>query len=136
MGDPSPREQALTRFRSTIAQGRAVIGAGAGIGLSAKALDAGGIDFLVVYNSGRFRMAGHGSLAGLMPYGNANMTMLDMAKEVFSVVKKETPVFAGICATDPFVNMRSLLGDVRKLGFVGVQNFPTVGLIGEGLTLQ
>lgn len=130
MTPKSPRQIALSRLRSTIAEGRAIIGGGAGVGLSAKSQEAGGIDLIILYNSGRYRMAGLGSLAGLMQYGDANGIMLEMAREVLSVVKKETPVLAGICGTDPFRDMRKLLEEVKSLGFVGVENFPTVGLIG------
>lgn len=130
MAQPSPRQTTLASLKRTISRGEAVIGGGAGIGLSAKAQEAGGIDLLILYNSGRFRMAGLGSLAGLMPYGDANGIMLDMAREVLSVVT-ETPVLAGICGTDPFRDMGRLLKEVKELGSVGVQNFSTVGLIGE-----
>lgn len=129
MTSTSPRHAALSRFRESIDRDEPIIGGGAGIGLSAKAQEAGGIDLLILYNSGRYRMAGLGSLAGLMPYGDANEIMLDMSREVLNVVKK-TPVLAGVCGTDPFRNMRQLLQQVKDLGFVGVQNFPTVGLIG------
>ncbi|KAF8651447.1 hypothetical protein AX16_004746 [Volvariella volvacea WC 439] len=131
----SRRQQALTRLRSVIEEGRAIVGGGAGVGLSAKAQEAGGIDLLILYNSGRFRMAGLGSLAGLMPYGDANAIMLEMANGVLNVVKPETPVLAGVCGTDPFRNMQRLLQQVKDLGFVGVENFPTVGLI-DGLFRQ
>ncbi|KAL0476275.1 hypothetical protein AKO1_010893 [Acrasis kona] len=122
------KEQILSKLREVIKSKKAIIGGGAGIGLSAKSLEKGGIDLLILYNSGRFRMAGRGSLAGLMPYGDANEIMLDMAKEILTVVD-ETPVLAGVCGTDPFRNMSKLLRTVKELGFAGVQNFPTVGLI-------
>jgi predicted TIM-barrel enzyme len=127
-GKHSPRQVTLAHLRECINRGEVVIGGGAGVGLSAKSQEAAGIDFLVLYNSGRFRMAGRGSLAGLMPYGDANAIMLDMAREILTVVK-QTPVLAGICGTDPFRDMSRLLKDVKDLGFTGVQNFPTVGLI-------
>ncbi|MFC4496618.1 phosphoenolpyruvate hydrolase family protein [Streptomyces ovatisporus] len=122
------RNQALAAFRAQIGEGRPIIGAGAGTGLSAKAAEAGGVDLLIVYNSGRFRMAGRGSLAGLMPYGDANAIVLDMAGEVLPVVES-TPVLAGVCGTDPFRRMPWFLDQLRAIGFTGVQNFPTVGLI-------
>jgi predicted TIM-barrel enzyme len=122
------RTDILTRFRAQVAAGRPIIGGGAGTGISAKCAEAGGIDLIIIYNSGRFRMAGRGSLAGLMPYGDANQIVLDMAREVLPVVEK-TPVLAGVCGTDPFRVMKRFLLDVRDAGFSGVQNFPTVGLI-------
>ena len=122
------RSEALAKLHATIASGRAVIGAGAGTGLSAKCAEAGGVDIVVIYNSGRYRMAGRGSLAGLMPYGDANAIMMDMGREVLPVVE-HTPVLAGVCGTDPFRLMPSFLREVRDAGFAGVQNFPTVGLI-------
>ncbi len=122
------RSQILSRFRQKVAEGRPIIGGGAGTGLSAKCAEAGGIDLIIIYNSGRFRMAGRGSLAGLMPYGDANAIVMDMAREVLPVVER-TPVLAGVCATDPFRIMKRFLLDVRDAGFAGVQNFPTVGLI-------
>jgi predicted TIM-barrel enzyme len=122
------RSQILERFRRKVAEGRPIIGGGAGTGLSAKCAEAGGIDLIIIYNSGRYRMAGRGSLAGLMPYGDANAIVMDMAREVLPVVA-ETPVLAGVCGTDPFRLMRNFLRDVRDAGFAGVQNFPTVGLI-------
>ncbi|KAF8578882.1 hypothetical protein K439DRAFT_1654703 [Ramaria rubella] len=124
----SKRQTTLVQLRQCIANGNAIIGGGAGVGLSAKAQEDGGIDLLILYNSGRYRMAGRGSLAGLMPYGDANAIMLDMANEVLTIVKK-TPVLAGICGTDPFRDMGMLLKEVKERGFTGVQNFPTVGLI-------
>jgi predicted TIM-barrel enzyme len=122
------RNEILSRFREKVAQGRPIIGGGAGTGLSAKCAEAGGIDLIIIYNSGRFRMAGRGSLAGLMPYGDANAIVMDMAREVLPVVR-HTPVLAGVCATDPFRVMTRFLIEVRDAGFAGVQNFPTVGLI-------
>ncbi len=123
-----PRDTILERFRGMIAKGEPIIGGGAGTGLSAKCEEAGGIDLIVIYNSGRYRMAGRGSLAGLMPYGDANAIVLDMAGEVLPVVK-HTPVLAGVCATDPFRLMDVFLDELKRVGFSGVQNFPTVGLI-------
>jgi len=111
-----------------IANGEPIVGGGAGTGLSAKCEEAGGIDLIVIYNSGRFRMAGRGSLAGLMPYGDANSIVMEMASEVLPVVT-ETPVLAGVCASDPFRLMDRFLDEVKNAGFSGVQNFPTVGLI-------
>jgi predicted TIM-barrel enzyme len=122
------RQDLLTTFRASIAQGIPIIGAGAGTGLSAKSVEAGGVDLIVIYNSGRFRMAGRGSLAGMMPYGDANAIVMDMAREVLPVVK-HTPVLAGVCGTDPFRQMPVFLKQVKEIGFAGVQNFPTVGLI-------
>ncbi|WP_028936454.1 phosphoenolpyruvate hydrolase family protein [Pseudonocardia spinosispora] len=122
------REQALRRIRAQIDARRPVIGAGAGTGISAKAAEAGGVDLLILYNSGRFRMAGRGSLAGLMPYGDANAIVLEMAAEVLPVVT-DTPVLAGVCGTDPFRLMPRFLDELAETGFAGVQNFPTVGLI-------
>ncbi len=122
------RDEILSRLKSKVAAGRPIVGGGAGTGLSAKMSEAGGVDLLVIYNSGRFRMAGRGSLAGLMPYGDANAIVLDMAREVIPVVK-HTPVLAGVCATDPFRIMKLFLQEVDAAGFSGVQNFPTVGLI-------
>jgi len=124
---PETRTEILTRFRRKIAEGRPIIGGGAGTGISAKFEEAGGIDLIVIYNSGRFRMAGHGSLAGLLPYGDANAIVMDMAREVLPVVR-ETPVLAGVCGTDPMRLMDRFLADVKGAGFAGVQNFPTVGL--------
>ncbi len=115
-------------FRKKISEGKPVIGGGAGTGISAKFEEAGGIDLIVIYNSGRFRMAGHGSLAGLMPFGDANGIVLEMANEVLPVVRN-TPVLAGVCGTDPMRLMDKFLLQVKDAGFSGVQNFPTVGLI-------
>jgi len=122
------REQCLQRLRAQVAAGRPILGAGAGVGLSAKCAEAGGADLLIIYNSGRFRMAGRGSLSGMMPYGDANRIVMDMAREVLPVAPN-TPVLAGVCGTDPFRLMPNFLRDVRAAGFSGVQNFPTVGLI-------
>jgi predicted TIM-barrel enzyme len=122
------RKQLITKYRSMIDKGEAIVGGGAGTGLSAKCEEAGGIDLIVIYNSGRYRMAGRGSLAGLMPYGDANAVVMEMAGEVLPVVKK-TPVLAGVCASDPFRIMDKFLDEVKAAGFSGVQNFPTVGLI-------
>ncbi len=122
------RTAMLEKFRAMIARGEPIVGGGAGTGLSAKCEEAGGIDLIVIYNSGRYRMAGRGSLAGLMPYGDANAIVMEMAAEVLPVVK-HTPVLAGVCATDPFRVMDRFLDQVKALGFSGVQNFPTVGLI-------
>ncbi|KAL3965232.1 hypothetical protein ACCO45_002236 [Purpureocillium lilacinum] len=128
MAPPTDRGEILARLRAQIDAGTPIVGAGAGIGLSAKFIEAGGGDLIIIYNSGRFRMAGRGSLAGLMPYGNANDVVLDMANEVLPVVQR-TPVIAGVCATDPFRSIPHFLRQLRDLGFAGVQNFPTVGLI-------
>ncbi len=122
------REQALSRLRERIEAGVPIIGGGAGTGISAKFEEVGGIDLIVIYNSGRYRMAGRGSLAGLMPYGDANAIVMEMAGEVLPVVTN-TPVLAGVCASDPFRLMDRFLDDVKRAGFSGVQNFPTVGLI-------
>jgi predicted TIM-barrel enzyme len=122
------REECLRRLRAQVAAGRPIIGGGAGIGLSAKCAEAGGIDLIIIYNSGRFRMAGRGSLSGMMPYGDANQIVLDMAREVLPVAR-DTPVLAGVCGTDPFRDMERFLRELSRAGFSGVQNFPTVGLI-------
>lgn len=122
------REQCLQGLRAQLAAGQPIIGGGAGTGISAKCAEAGGIDLIIIYNSGRFRMAGRGSLSGMMPYGDANQIVMDMAREVLPVVKK-TPVLAGVCGTDPFRIMKLFLREVKAAGFSGVQNFPTVGLI-------
>jgi predicted TIM-barrel enzyme len=121
-------DEARAQLRTTLERGGAVIGAGAGTGLSAKCAEAGGADLIIIYNSGRYRMAGRGSLAGLMPYGDANAIVLEMGNEVLPVVKR-TPVLAGVCGTDPFRLMHRFLAEVEAAGFAGVQNFPTVGLI-------
>lgn len=122
------REVALARLRAQAAAGRAIIGAGAGTGLSAKCAEEGGADLIVIYNSGRFRMAGRGSLAGMMPYGDANAIVVEMASEVLPIVRR-TLVLAGVCGTDPFRLMPVFLRQIKAMGFTGVQNFPTVGLI-------
>ena len=128
------RQQVLERLRANIDRGQPIIGGGAGTGISAKCEEAGGIDLIVIYNSGRFRMAGRGSLAGMMPYGDANAIVIDMAREVLPVIK-DTPVLAGVCGTDPFRIMSNFLQEVEDVGFSGVQNFPTVGLI-DGIFRQ
>ncbi len=129
------RDLALTRLAATIASGRAVIGGGAGTGLSAKAAAAGGIDLLIIYNSGRYRMAGRGSLAGQLAYGDANAIVMDMATEVLPVVP-DTPVLAGVNGTDPFRLIGHFLDEVKDTGFTGVQNFPTVGLFDGNFRLN
>jgi predicted TIM-barrel enzyme len=121
-------DEARQKLRATIDSGGVIIGAGAGTGLSAKCAEAGGADLIIIYNSGRYRMAGRGSLAGLMPYGDANAIVMEMAAEVLPVVDR-TPVLAGVCGTDPFRLMPNFLREVERTGFAGVQNFPTVGLI-------
>jgi len=121
------REQCLASLRETVRQGVPILGVGAGTGISAKFAEAGGADLIIIYNSGRYRMAGRGSLAGLLPYGDANQIVVDMAAEVLPVVK-QTPVMAGVCGTDPFRQMDVFLPQLHALGFAGVQNFPTVGL--------
>ena len=145
MAPPTDRKKILAEFRRQIDAGKPLVGAGAGkkifllslihhlsrflgIGLSAKSIEAGGGDLIIIYNSGRFRMAGRGSLAGLMPYSNANDVVVDMAPEVLSIVD-HTPVIAGVCGTDPFKSMPRFLAQLKEMGFAGVQNFPTVGLI-------
>ncbi|MEM7717595.1 MAG: phosphoenolpyruvate hydrolase family protein [Pseudomonadota bacterium] len=122
------RKDLMKKFRAMRDAGEPIIGGGAGTGLSAKCEEAGGIDLIVIYNSGRYRMAGRGSLAGLMPYGDANGVVMEMAGEVLPVVER-TPVLAGVCATDPFRLMDKFLDQIKATGFSGVQNFPTVGLI-------
>jgi predicted TIM-barrel enzyme len=122
------RDEALARLRAQVDARRPIIGAGAGTGLSAKLAEAGGADLIIIYNSGRYRMGGRGSLAGLMPYGDANEIVVDMAREVLPVVEN-TPVLAGVCGTDPFRLMPVFLDELRRIGFSGVQNFPTVGLV-------
>ena len=122
-----PRSESLARLRAQVNAGRPVIGAGAGTGISAKFVEAGGVDIIIIYNSGRYRMAGRGSLAGLLPYGDANAIVVEMASEVLPVVKN-TPVLAGVCGTDPFRLMPVFLRQIKAMGFDGVQNFPTVGL--------
>jgi predicted TIM-barrel enzyme len=121
-------DQARRQLRATLAAGGTLIGAGAGTGLSAKCAEAGGADLIIIYNSGRYRMAGRGSLAGMMPYGDANAIVMEMAGEVLPVVER-TPVLAGVCGTDPFRLMDRFLDQVAAAGFAGVQNFPTVGLV-------
>ena len=121
------RAEVRDRLAATVAAGRPIVGAGAGTGLSAKSAEAGGVDLLIIYNSGRYRMAGRGSLAGLLPYGDANAIVVEMAGEVLPVVR-HTPVLAGVCGTDPFRVMGPFLDELARLGFAGVQNFPTVGL--------
>jgi predicted TIM-barrel enzyme len=128
------RDEVLARLRKSIDQRVPIIGAGAGTGISAKFEEAGGVDLIIIYNSGRYRMAGRGSLAGLMPYGDANAIVMEMASEVLTVVK-DTPVLAGVCGTDPFRQMDAFLGEIKEIGFAGVQNFPTVGLI-DGMFRQ
>lgn len=122
------RESILAQLRAKVQQGVPIVGGGAGTGISAKMAEEGGVDLLVIYNSGRFRMGGRGSLAGMMPYGDANGIVMQMAAEVLPVVK-HTPVLAGVCGTDPFRLMKVFLRQVSEAGFAGVQNFPTVGLI-------
>lgn len=122
------RQDILDGLRRKLRQGLAILGAGAGTGLSARSEEDGGVDLMIVYNSGRFRMAGRGSTAGLMPYGNANQIVKEMAAEILPVVK-HTPVLAGVCATDPFMIPEHLLRELRSLGFAGIQNFPTIGLL-------
>ena len=129
------RKDILTKLRGMAARGEPIIGGGAGTGLSAKCEEAGGIDLIVIYNSGRYRMAGRGSLAGLMAYGNANEIVLDMAKEVLPVVK-HTPVLAGVNGTDPFLLTDHFLTTLGQLGFSGIQNFPTVGLFDGTIRAQ
>ena len=121
------RDEALARLRAQVEAGKPIIGAGAGTGLSAKCAEAGGGDLIIIYNSGRYRMAGRGSLAGLLPYGDANVIVVEMAAEVLPIVR-EVPVLAGVCGTDPFRLMPVFLEELKRIGFSGVQNFPTVGL--------
>src|SRR3972149_3702209 len=122
-----PREEPLRRLRAQVASGKSIIGAGAGTGISAKFAEQGGVDIIIIYNSGRYRMAGRGSLPGLLPYGDANAVVMEMAGEVLPVVKN-TPVLAGVCGTDPFRLMPLFLPDVKAKSFGGGQDFPTVGL--------
>jgi len=122
------RTEALEKLRSNVAAGKPIVGCGAGTGISAKFAEAGGADLIIIYNSGRYRMGGRGSLAGLLPYGDANGIVVEMASEVLPVVKN-TPVLAGVCGTDPFRLMKVFLRELKEIGFDGVQNFPTVGLI-------
>ncbi len=128
------RAEALVKLRETVASGGVIVGAGAGTGLSAKCAEAGGVDLIIIYNSGRYRMAGRGSLAGLLPYGDANAIVVEMAGEVLPIVK-HTPVLAGVCGTDPFRLMPYFLKQIKEMGFAGVQNFPTVGLF-DGMFRQ
>ncbi len=126
-----PRDEALRRLRQNVADGKPIIGAGAGTGITAKFSERGGVDLIIIYNSGRYRMAGRGSLAGMLPYGDANAIVVEMAGEVLPVVK-DTMVLAGVCGTDPFRLMPVFLRQIKEMGFDGVQNFPTVGLF-EGV---
>lgn len=129
------RQEVLNRFRQKIAAGRPIVGAGAGTGISAKCAEQGGADLLIIYNSGRFRMAGRGSLSGLLAYGNANEIVLEMGKEVLTIVE-DTPVLAGVNGTDPFLLTDRFLREIIEMGFAGVQNFPTVGLIDGSFRLN
>ncbi len=128
------RTEILDRLRAQVARGEPIVGAGAGTGLSARCEEAGGVDLIVIYNSGRFRMAGRSSMAGVMPFGDANAIVVEMASEVLPVVKN-VPVLAGVCGTDPFRLMPQFLDQIKAMGFSGVQNFPTVGLI-DGMFRQ
>ncbi|WP_274628774.1 phosphoenolpyruvate hydrolase family protein [Arvimicrobium flavum] len=130
-----PRKDILAKFRKMIEDGRPIVGGGAGTGISAKAEEAGGIDLIIIYNSGRYRMAGRGSAAGLLAYGNANEIVKEMAVEVLPVVKK-TPVLAGVNGTDPFILMPRFLAELKDMGFSGVQNFPTIGLFDGGMRVS
>ena len=127
MSPATDRQSILERLRKKVSVGKPIIGAGAGAGISAKCEEAGGGDLIVIYNSGRYRMAGRGSLSGLLPYGNANQIVVEMAREILTAVEK-TPVLAGVCGTDPFLLRDHFLRELRDLGFAGIQNFPTVGL--------
>ena len=127
MSSTTDRESILEELRDKVSVGRPIIGAGAGTGISAKCEEAGGVDLIVIYNSGRYRMAGRGSLSGLLPYGNANQIVVEMAREVLTAVE-HTPILAGVCGTDPFMLRQHFLRELRDLGFAGIQNFPTVGL--------
>ncbi|MFQ6131764.1 MAG: phosphoenolpyruvate hydrolase family protein [Armatimonadota bacterium] len=129
-----PRKESLRRLRAMVAEGKPIIGCGAGTGISAKFAERGGADIIIIYNSGRYRMAGRGSLAGLLPYGDANAIVVEMASEVLPVVE-DTPVLAGVCGTDPFRLMPTFLRQLKDMGFDGVQNFPTVGLF-DGVLRQ
>jgi len=122
------RTESISKLKAQVAAGRPIIGAGAGTGISAKFSERGGVDLIIIYNSGRYRMAGRGSLAGLLPYGDANAIVVEMASEVLPVIS-HTPVLAGVCGTDPFRIMKVFLKQLKEMGFDGVQNFPTVGLI-------
>jgi predicted TIM-barrel enzyme len=128
---PFTRVALLEKFRHQLSQGKPIVGGGAGTGISAKCEEAGGIDLIIIYNSGRYRMAGRGSLSGMLPFGNANQIVKEMAYEVLTSVK-HTPVLAGVCATDPFMLRDHFLKELKDMGFAGIQNFPTVGLI-DGL---
>ena len=128
MTKPRNRRECLDRLKSVIEQGKIIIGSGAGIGLSAKCIEEGGADLLIIYNSGRYRMAGRGSCAGLLSYSDANAVVMEMAGEVLPIVK-HTPVLAGVCGTDPFRLMPQFLKQIKEAGFIGIQNFPTVGII-------
>ena len=134
MGRPSNRDEALARLRQAQRSGKIIVGAGAGIGLSAKSIASGDADLIILYNSGRYRMAGRGSLAGLMPYGNANDVVVSMASEILPLVT-DTTILAGVCASDPFCDIPRFLRRLKDMGFAGVQNFPTVGLI-DGMFRQ
>jgi len=125
---PGPRDAVLAKLREALASGKPIVGAGAGTGISAKFEEAGGADLIIIYNSGKFRMGGHGSLSGMLPFKDANAVMLEMGEEILPVLKL-TPLLAGVCGTDPFRRMDRLLAQVKDMGFAGVQNFPTVGLI-------
>ena len=127
-GVDNSRAAILKRLRAKVAEGKPIVGGGAGTGISAKCEEAGGIDLIVIYNSGRFRMAGRGSMSGMMPYGNANHIVKEMGYEVLTAVK-HTPVLAGVCGTDPFMLRDHFLKELKAMGFAGIQNFPTVGLI-------
>jgi predicted TIM-barrel enzyme len=122
------RDEAIEKIRKELIEGRTIIGAGAGTGISAKFVERGGVDLIIIYNSGRYRMAGRGSLSGLMPYGDANSIVVEMAREILPIVRN-TPVLAGVCGTDPFRMMDKFIKNLKEIGFAGVQNFPTVGLI-------
>ncbi|KAK8169972.1 TIM-barrel-protein domain-containing protein [Phyllosticta citrichinensis] len=135
MPPPTDRREILAKLRSQVDAGRPIVGAGAGIGLSAKFIEEGGGDLIVIYNSGRYRMAGRGSLAGLMPYGSANKTVEEMTREIQPILSR-TPLLAGLCATDPFLPPLTLLPELRRLGIAGIQNFPTVGLIDGNFRAQ
>src|SRR5512138_572193 len=121
------REEILKRLHAQVEARKPIVGCGAGTGISAKFAEAGGADLIIIYNSGRYRMAGRGSLAGLLPYGDANQIVVEMAAEVLPIVRS-TPVLAGVCGTDPFRRMEVFLPQLQQIGFAGVQNFPTVGL--------
>jgi predicted TIM-barrel enzyme len=128
MRKQNTRSEILQRLQAKVNSGQPIIGAGAGIGISAKCAEAAGVDLIIIYNSGRYRMAGRGSLSGLLAYGNANQIVIEMASEVLTAVR-HTPVLAGVNGTDPFMLRRLFLRELIDLGFAGIQNFPTVGLI-------